>query len=353
MAPNKASFVGLSCFLALAPVSIGGAPPSQGFQYGEFWQQSLELYMPNTCAPPPLVVFIHGGGWLSGDALDVWPYTSSLMDRGFAVASLNYTWSFNGEFPAQIHDCKGAVRWLRANAAALGYDASNIAVFGDSAGGHLAALLGTSAGVAELEGDVGGNLEYSSAVQVVGDFYGPTDLLALGADGSSLDGEISSLFGWDIDDIAANQANPAYADLVALVESANPINHITPGDPVFKICHGTDDDIVPISQSELLNSALQSSGVSSSFLTVPGFGHKLPDWTYQNTFDLFEQFLKPNPTMAGDSNCDLDVDVDDLLTVINHWGICPDPPKGFCNGDFLYDGDVDVDDLLIVINNWG
>ena len=348
---NATSIIALSCLCIATANSAGGSPPPIGVQYGEFWQQSLELYSPNTCTSPPLVVFIHGGGWLAGDSTDVWPYTSSLADRGFAVASLNYTWSFNGTFPAQIHDCKGAIRWLRASASAYGFDATNIAVFGDSAGGHLAALLGTSAGVAELEGSVGGNLEQSSAVQVVGDFYGPTDLFAL-AEGDSLDGELSALFGWDIDDIAANMKNPAYADLVALVESANPINHVTPGDPIFRISHGIDDTLVPIEQSELLHAALQDASVSSLLLSIPGFGHKLPDWTYEDTFDLFEQILQPNPPTPGDTNCDVAIDVDDLLTVINHWGICPDPPRGFCLGDFYYDGDVDVDDLLVVVNNW-
>jgi acetyl esterase/lipase len=135
-----------------------------------------------------------------------------LMSRGLAVASLNYRWSNNAVFPAQIQDCKGALRFLRAHADEYSLDADRFGVFGDSAGGHLAALLGTSGGVASLEGDVGGNLQYASDVQVVADMYGPTDLLALGAILNGPDSIISLLFGWPIQDIIDHLDDPGYAE---------------------------------------------------------------------------------------------------------------------------------------------
>jgi acetyl esterase/lipase len=123
----------------------------------------LDLYIPkNTTVKPPLLVWIHGGGWQSGskDSCPLYRETQ----RGYAVASLNYRLSHEAMFPAQIHDCKGAIRWLRANAEKFGYNSERIGVAGSSAGGQLVALLGTSGGVKELEGNVGGNLGQSSSV---------------------------------------------------------------------------------------------------------------------------------------------------------------------------------------------
>src|SRR5688572_7378120 len=100
--------------LAVISTAVGvGTPPPIGVQYGEFWQQSMEVYKPaNPCGPAPLVIYVHGGGWLTGSSEDVAPYLDNLVNRGFVVASLNYTYSQNGSWPAQIHDCKGAIRWL-------------------------------------------------------------------------------------------------------------------------------------------------------------------------------------------------------------------------------------------------
>jgi acetyl esterase/lipase len=300
-----------------------------------------------------LVIYVHGGGWLSGDSSEVSIYLAPLIERGFAVASVNHRWSTNATFPAQIHDVKGAVRWLRANALTYDLDPNRIAAFGDSTGAHVVSLLGTSWDVAALEGDVGGNLEHSSRVEAVGHFMGPSDLFALGEIYNSPTSIVSLLIGHPIQDIIDNMDNPDYADWVALVNSANPITHISADDPQFYLAHGADDDQVPPSQSELLYTALIKAGVSADYALLPGFGHELPMWEYEAAFDMFVSLLvlKVGPP---DVNCDGDVDVSDLLTVINDWGACPDPGTGLqCPGDVNADGFVNVDDLLAVIQAWG
>lgn len=135
----------------------------------------LDLYLPAEVKDAPLVVWIHGGGW-SGGSKNGCPI-SWLTDDGYAVASISYRLTDKAIFPAQIHDCKAAIRWLRANAEKFGYSTAKVGVSGSSAGGHLAALVGTSGDVKELEGTVGGNLDQSSRVDAVVDFYGATDFV--------------------------------------------------------------------------------------------------------------------------------------------------------------------------------
>jgi len=135
----------------------------------------LDLYLPEKAEGRlPLVVWIHGGGWQGGNKENcpAVPFAT----RGYAVASINYRLSQHAVFPAQIEDCKAAIRWLRANAAKYHFDADHIGVWGESAGGHLVALLGTTGGVKDLEGS-GGNLDQSSRVQCVVDWFGPTDFV--------------------------------------------------------------------------------------------------------------------------------------------------------------------------------
>ena len=260
----------------------------------------LDLYLPTAPAPHPLLIFIHGGGWSGGDKAGIPAPCVQALQQGFAVASLNYRLTsqeslFAPEpvtFPAQIHDVKGAVRWLRANAPAFGLDPTRFASFGTSAGGHLSALLATSGGVAVLEGNVGGNLAHSSRVQVAIDFFGPTDLLEMNLDvlqppGSVIDHDAptspeSRLIGWDqpgqgIGDLRANRSNPAapYPALVALANAANPVSWVDANDPPIFIGHGTNDTSVPVRQSTRLSAALIAAGVEHDFRAVPLAGHGL------------------------------------------------------------------------------
>ncbi|MCG6922820.1 MAG: alpha/beta hydrolase [Acidobacteria bacterium] len=227
-------------------------------------RQKLDLYLPGADAPLPLVVYIHGGAFRTGDKGDAPPL--EYLDQGYALAAINYRLSQHALFPAQIEDCKAAIRWLRANAARYGLDPERFAVGGASAGGHLAAMVGTTGHVPKL--DVGEHRDVSSRVQAVVDFFGPTDFLQMDAhrppNGMVHDGPDSpesELVG------GAIQENP---DRVA---RANPITYVTSEAPPFLIVHGEDDPLVPHHQSELLADALRQAGVPVTFYTVAGGGH--------------------------------------------------------------------------------
>jgi acetyl esterase/lipase len=228
--------------------------------------QKLDLYVPRSNSNVPLIVFIHGGGFSRGDKADQDP--SPFLSDGYAFASLNYRLSGDAIFPAQIEDCKAAVRWLRANAARYKLDPERFGAWGTSAGGHLVAMLGTTGDATIF--DVGENLEFSSRVQAVADWFGPTDFLQMDAhrlpDGMGHNGAgspESRLIGGPI------QQNKEK------VARANPITYITPADPPFLIAHGDQDLLVPHHQSELLHAALTAARVPSTFLTIKGAGHGL------------------------------------------------------------------------------
>jgi len=219
--------------------------------------QRLDLYVPQASAgKEPLVIWIHGGGWRSGSKVGG-PWRSLLLE-GLAVASIDYRLSSEAIFPAQIEDCKAAVRFLRANGAKYGFDGSRIGVWGASAGGHLAALLGTSGDVKALEGASLGNDKQSSRVQAVCDFYGPIDFVAMHP-GKALENDKSA---------EALLLGGALSIKRDLAKMANPTTYVSKDDPPFLIEHGDQDRLVPISQSEEFCRALQSGGVSASFFTV-------------------------------------------------------------------------------------
>jgi len=228
-------------------------------------RQKLDLYIPKAADPNgrrPLLVWVHGGAWLGGSK----QFCPALRfaHQGYAVASLNYRLSQHATFPAQIEDCKAAIRWLRANAGLYGYDPNRIGVWGASAGGHLVALLGTTGEVKEF--DVGPNLGVSSRVQAVCDFFGPTDFAKMSSFWSTMkhdapDSPEAKLIGGPI------RENPDK------VRKANPITYVTKDDPPFLIVHGDKDPLVPHNQSELLRDALQQAEVSVTFHTVKGGGH--------------------------------------------------------------------------------
>ena len=244
-------------------------------EYARVGERSLrlDLYLPEgTDGPLPLLVWIHGGAWWAGTKDH--PRALRLLSRGYAVASVEYRLSQESVFPAQIHDCKAAIRWLRAHAGEYGLDPARFGAWGGSAGGHLVALLGTSAGVADLEGSLGceehaGCAEHASAVQAVCDWYGPSDLLRMDDVPGSMehnapDSPESQLVGAPI------QSRP---DLVARV---NPITYITADAPPFLLMHGTDDNVVIPNQSEFLHAALVEAGVPSSLIMLGGLGHGFP-----------------------------------------------------------------------------
>ncbi len=225
-------------------------------------RHKLDLYLPAPAdRPSPILVWIHGGGWQAGSK-ERCP-AIPLVGQGCAVASINYRLSQHAVFPAQIEDCKAAVRWLRANAKKYHLDANHVGAWGSSAGGHLVALLGTSGDVKQLEGRAG-NLEQSSRVQCVVDFYGPTDFTKMGSRHNAASSPEARLVGGPIQENKEKAAK------------ANPITYVSQDDPPFLILHGEEDHVVPINQSELLDEALRKAGVESTFLRIAGNGHGGP-----------------------------------------------------------------------------
>jgi acetyl esterase/lipase len=227
-------------------------------------RQKLDIYLPKEGKDLPLIINIHGGAFRTGSKENGVPV--EYVGLGYAVASINYRLSGHAIWPAQIEDCKAAVRWLRANAAKYGIDPDRFAAWGASAGGHLAATLGTAGWVKEFE--VGENLGVSSRVQAVVDHFGPTDFLQMDAhrlpDGQvhdAADSPESQLVGGPL------QQNKDKA------ARANPITYVTKEAPPFLICHGDADPLVPHHQSVLLEAALRRAGVPVTFYTVKGGGH--------------------------------------------------------------------------------
>lgn len=233
-------------------------------------RQQLDLLLPERPAddkPLPVVVFIHGGAWRGGDRKGGQPMIASLVASGrYAGASVGYRLSGEAIWPAQIHDCKAAIRWLRANAKKYNLDADKIAVWGASAGGHLVAMLGTSGGVKELEGTLGKHTDQSSRVTCVVNFFGPTELLTMGKFPSSIQHDAANspeslLIG------GAIQENKDKA------RAASPITYVSKDDPPFLTLHGSEDPLVPYNQGERLHEELTKVGVSSVLVKVEGAGH--------------------------------------------------------------------------------
>lgn len=229
----------------------------------------IDLFFPDPSAPveAPAVLFLHGGGWVGGDKSESgWlpRIREPLVERGYVVASANYRLAPTHRWPAHIEDAGCAVRFLRSQAEAYGIDPGRIGVWGTSAGGHLAALLGTADASADFEGE-GEHAGFSSRVRAVVDFYGPADLT---------DAE-----GWP-------QGQPFVLDLVfgtsdlasAALAMASPTTHVTPDDPPFLILHGERDRLVPVRQSELLFQRLAAASVPVELVVVENARHGLvPD----------------------------------------------------------------------------
>lgn len=244
---------------------------------GETKPLLLDLYLPQTQSqtPMPLIIYIHGGGWREFSK-EICP-GETVAQQGWAIACINYRYSTEALFPAQIHDAKGAVRWLRASAAEYNLDPDRFGAWGASAGGHLSALLGTSEGVDYLEGNQG-NLAYSSGVQAVCNWYGPTDFTQVTpAFDEPVSPQVLKKYRgtpWYLYTVVTSLLiGGSVAENQELAQAANPINYIDSQDPPFMVVHGVLDRIVPINQSEILVKALQSKSVPVTFVRKPEMTH--------------------------------------------------------------------------------
>ena len=243
---------------------------------------ALDLYRPAGAEAAATVLYLHGGGWAVGDrAAYAEERLVPVAARGVAVASASYRFTDVATFPTQVHDAKGAVRWLRAHGGELGLATERIGAWGASAGGYLALMLGLTAGVAELEGDVGANTDQDSSVAAVCDWFAPVDLSARGRD-----------TGFPVPPfITGPPPEPAYpARLLGLrrieddldaARAASPLHLVDGargGARSYLLMHGDRDGLVSDEQSRWMHDALVAKGIDSSLILLGGANHEGPEF---------------------------------------------------------------------------
>ena len=290
-AQTNAPIANVTPAVAPAPPVPAGIEVLHDVIIGKGGTQDLhaEIAYPKDAPKPlPAVIYIHGGGWIGGSYKKT-PFIK-IAAKGYFGASIEYRLSNVAKWPAQIQDCELAVRWLRANAAKYNVDPNNIGVWGDSAGGHLVACLGTMADVKEYQGE-GGYPGVSGAVQAVVDFFGPTDMTRPDIYSPMALKLTEGLFG------------VPYTQNPDLWKSGSPFFYVKAGDPPMLLVHGDSDGLVPIAQSTVFDEALTKAGVVHQFLVVkngdhgfrPKPGTKIePSWPDidKAVFDFFDKYLK-------------------------------------------------------------
>ena len=256
--------------------------------------QKLDLYVPEKPSdkPLPLIVHIHGGGWIGGSKFPC-PVAGMVL-KGYAVASVEYRFSQKAKFPAQIQDCQAAIRWLRAHAKQYNFDSEHVGAIGGSAGGHLSALVGTSGGK-KVFAPIGGNEEQSDHVQAVCDIFGPSDFSTV-VQQATEDKNVKNIFKF-------NTPSDPYSSLIgtqlndrAKADAVSPVHYVSKDNPPFLILHGTHDTLVPYAQSVELEATLKAQGVEAWLQTIPGGGHGGPGFSkpavLQLTQNFFDKYLK-------------------------------------------------------------
>lgn len=248
----------------------------------------LDLYRPeNGAGPFPVVMWLYGGAWVHGRKERTPAVT--LVKDGYAVASIDIRSTRTAPFPAQIEDCKAAVRWLRANSAKYHLDRDHIGVWGFSSGGHLAALLGTTCGLPEFEGK-GDNLNESSCVQAVCDVSGPIDLVRMYSEVSDEATDMGTKAKDAIDLLIGGPLPQNEQKAMA----ASPIRYVSKKSAPFLILHGEQDKTIPVEQSKSLAAALKAAGVPVELEIATGQGHGVGGGKYIATIKaFFDRYLKP------------------------------------------------------------
>lgn len=246
----------------------------------------LDAYLPRAgrgaAAGPPLVVWVHGGAWRSGSRKDM--PLGGLVRQGYAVASVDYRLSTAARFPAQVHDVKAAIRFLRAKQSDFGYDASRIAVAGNSAGGHLAALIGVTNGHAELEGAVGEHRNEKSDVQAIISLYGMSNLTTI-LDQSTPHGLSVRMPALQL--LLGGQPN----DVPDLARLASPVFHVDAADPPLLLIHGDQDPQAPINQSHELQGRYEAFKLPCRFVVLHGSKHGGNEFFDAERCELMARFV--------------------------------------------------------------
>ncbi|MCG3146672.1 MAG: Lipase 2 [Verrucomicrobiae bacterium] len=260
----------------------------QDIPYAKYGDRKLllDLYLPAPAKQPrPAVLCVVGGGWRFSDKTGYVEAGTALAQTGYVAAALTYRVSSEVIAPGNVHDCKAAVRWLRANGTKYGIDPARIGAMGSSAGGHLVALLGTTNGCPELEG-TGGNPGQSSAVQAVCDFCGPSDLTRIAQP------EIRKQFALLYEVTAAYLGGPV-EERTALAHLVSPLHHASPATVPMLIIHGTKDEVVPVDESIILYDALKKNRTDVTLHLAKGANHGLPWETHaQKVLAFFRRTLE-------------------------------------------------------------
>jgi acetyl esterase/lipase len=241
----------------------------------------LDLHLPKA-TNPPLLVYVHGGAWRGGSKTDV--PIAKLLDHGFAIASVDYRLSGQAPFPAQVYDIKAAIRYLRAKAGLFHINANHIAIIGSSAGGHLAALVGVTNGLQELEGNEGDYLTQSSDVQCIISLFGASNL-------QSILGQ-STEFGLKMR-VPALQLllGGSPSEKPELAKLASPVTHVDKKDPPLLLIHGDADPQMPPQQSEELLDAYMDRGSRVQYIRLPGSKHGGTEFYDAKRTEIMASFL--------------------------------------------------------------
>lgn len=246
-------------------------------------RQKLDLFLPagyDKVKSLPLVIWVHGGGWLEGSKENCPAVV--FLSRGYAVASIGYRLSQHAIWPAQLQDCRAAVRYLKANAKEYNLDVDHVGAWGASAGGHLVAMLGTTADDKDFDTKETAHADISPGVACVLDWFGPTDLGRLFGEGGARN-PVVKLLGSDSQTVA---------------KSASPLYFVTKDSAPLLVMHGDKDPLVPLNQSALLEAAYKKAGAPVEFIIIPGAGHGgtqflQPRYTIR-ALTFFQEHLKPN-----------------------------------------------------------
>jgi acetyl esterase/lipase len=260
------------------------------YGHGDGTELHLDLARPRSRGegsdrPLPAMIFIHGGGWSNGNRQLGETAILLLANQGYFAVTITYRLAPLARFPAQLEDCKTAVRWIRANAEKYGIDPTRIGAAGHSAGGHLSALLALTPGMPEFEG-TGGHAKYSTAIQAVSPWSAPSDFLWTGWP-ATRQGFLTSLL-----DVSPDEFHVA-------ARRASPITYVNEKAPPFLLVHGGTDSLVPADQSRLLLAALESKNVPARLKVYPDEGHIFTPLhmldALQQAMTFFDRCLKPTP----------------------------------------------------------
>jgi acetyl esterase/lipase len=242
----------------------------------------LDLHLP-AAKKASVLVYVHGGAWRSGSRGDV--PVKGLVEHGFAIASVDYRLSTQARFPAQIHDIKAAIRFLRSRGHEFGLDTTRVGIIGSSAGGHLAALVGVTKGHAELEGREGPHVDQSSRVDAIVSFYGASNL-------QSILGQ-STEFGLGVRVPALQLLLGGLPDKhPALAKLASPVAHVDGKDPPLLLIHGDADPQMPLAQSQEFHAEYQKAKLASELIILPGAKHGGAEFYDEARLRLVAAFLR-------------------------------------------------------------